>query len=199
MVPATAKNPALLMRFVDYFHNTTDGTKVLTLGVKGVGWTDPDPDGVGADGKPAAYKMIELKPDDPRYNRIGWDQLWPHYAAASEWGTVQGPANILASDGSGLNGFLYQKTQQNYAPYGNASLVVPPLWYSMDEASEMSLLTTNINTYVEESIAKFVVGDIDPNRAADWNNFQTQLRNLGIERYLAIIQKTYDGSAFAKK
>jgi putative aldouronate transport system substrate-binding protein len=62
----------------------------------------------------------------------------------------------------------------------------------------MALLTTNINTYVEESIAKFIVGDLDPNRDADWNNFQSQLKNLGIDRYLQIIQNTYNTSAFAK-
>jgi hypothetical protein len=51
---------------------------------------------------------------------------------------------------------------------------------------------------VEESIAKFIVGDLDPNKDADWNNFQTQLKNLNIDKYLQIIQKTYDASAFAK-
>jgi hypothetical protein len=43
-----------------------------------------------------------------------------------------------------------------------------------------------------------IVGDLDPNRDADWNNFQSQLRNLGIDRYLRIIQTAYDASAFAK-
>ena len=76
--------------------------------------------------------------------------------------------------------------------------MVPPLWYSPEDASEMALLTTNINTYVEESIARFIVGELDPNRDADWNNFQTQLRNLNIERYLQIIQRTYSASAFAR-
>jgi hypothetical protein len=43
-----------------------------------------------------------------------------------------------------------------------------------------------------------VVDDLDPARDADWNGFQTQLKNLGIDKYLQIIQKMYDASAFAK-
>jgi putative aldouronate transport system substrate-binding protein len=201
MIPATSKNPALIMRFLDFFHDVKEGAgKNAEMGIKGVGWTDADPNGVGLDGKAATFKQIRREPGDPLYRKpVAWGQLWPNFRDASRWSGQQNPANIYEPDGSGVEGMLFQKTLQNYVPYGNIALVVPPLWYSIEDASEMSLLTTNINTYVEESIARFVVGDIDPNRAADWNNFQTQLKNLGIDRYLQIIQKTYDGSAFAQK
>jgi hypothetical protein len=49
-------------------------------------------------------------------------------------------------------------------------------------------MAANINTYVEESIAKFVVGDINIDR--DWTTFQNNLRNMGLDRYLQIIQNT---------
>jgi putative aldouronate transport system substrate-binding protein len=105
----------------------------------------------------------------------------------------------LSPDGSGGEAFITQETIRSYQPYGNASLVVPPLWYSAEDASRIPLLTTNINTYVEESIAKFVVGDLDPNRQSDWDSFQAQLRSLDIANYLQIIQKNYDSSPFAKR
>jgi putative aldouronate transport system substrate-binding protein len=199
MLPATAKNPALVMRFLDYFHNTVDGHLSADWGLKGIGWDDPDPGAVGADGKPAGIKVIERQPGDPLYGKgVAWGQQWPTFRESSYWDIRQSDVDHLAPDGTGYLGFLNDKTAKNYRPYGNDSLVVPPLWYDLAEASEMALLSTNINSYVEESIAKFVVGDIDPNRAADWNNFQTQLRNLGVERYLQIIQSTYDKSAFKK-
>jgi hypothetical protein len=55
----------------------------------------------------------------------------------------------------------------------------------------------SFHTYVEESIAKFVVGDLNIDR--DWTAFQNNLKNLGLDRYLQIIQTSYDNSAFAKK
>jgi len=46
-------------------------------------------------------------------------------------------------------------------------------------------------------MAKFIVGDL--NVETDWNRYLTELKNLGVDRYLQIMQKTYDNSAFAKK
>jgi putative aldouronate transport system substrate-binding protein len=197
MVPSTCKNPALIARWLDYYH-TWEGALTVNFGGKGIGWDDPDAGTIGAGGVPATFKSYNLKSTDPWYTNRNWGTM-PNFRRANFWGGWQASSDPLAPDGSGVEAYLYQITEKNYQPYGKVDLTVPPLWYSMEDASEMSLLTTNINTYVEESIAKFVVGDIDPNRAADWNNFQTQLRNLGIERYLQIIQKTYDASAFVKK
>jgi putative aldouronate transport system substrate-binding protein len=71
------------------------------------------------------------------------------------------------------------------------------MYYSADDILQMTTMATNINTYVEESIAKFVVGDLNIDR--DWAAFQNNLKNLGLDRYLQIIQNTYDNSAFAKR
>ena len=62
--------------------------------------------------------------------------------------------------------------------------------------SEMAQLMTNINTYVEESIAKFIIGDLKID--SDWDKYLTELNKLGLPRYLEIIQTTYDNSPFKK-
>jgi putative aldouronate transport system substrate-binding protein len=197
MVPSTSRNPALIVRWLDYFQSW-EGTLSSQFGLKGTGWDDADPNGIGAGGVPATFKNYTFKEGDPWYNKNGWGLNLPSFRRANFWAGWQQSSDPLAPDGTGVEAYLYQITERNYQPYGNASYAIPPLWYSPENSSEMALLTTNINTYVEESIAKFVVGDLDPNRDADWNNFQTQLRNLNIDRYLQIIQSTYDASAFAK-
>jgi putative aldouronate transport system substrate-binding protein len=197
MVPATSKNPALIVRWLDYFHSW-EGTLSTQFGLKGTGWDDADPDGIRAAGVKAAFNAYSINEGDPWYIKSGWPLNLPSFRRANFWATWQQNAEPLAPDGSGVEAYLYQITEKNYQPYGNASYAIPPLWYSPENASEIPLLTTNINTYVEESIAKFVVGDLDPNKDTDWNNFQSQLKNLGIDRYLQIIQSTYDNSAFAK-
>jgi putative aldouronate transport system substrate-binding protein len=183
---------------LDYFH-TFEGSLVANFGGKGIGWDDPDPNSRGIAGGAATYKTLPLVQGDQWYQRNAWGGQLPNFRRANYWAEQQVSVEPLDPSGRGAPQYLYQITVRNYQPYGNADLAIPPLWYSVEDTSQMALLTTNINTYVEESIAKFVIGDLDPNRDADWNNFQTQLRNLGIERYLQIIQRTYDASAFARR
>jgi putative aldouronate transport system substrate-binding protein len=207
LIPATSRNPALLLRWFDYFH-TDEGARTSEFGLKGVTWDDPDPGSLGADGTAAAFKTLSTvwavdDPENPRNRWPGgtsWGQMPPLYRPAAHWGKWQGYDWTQFTDGKGVEAFLYQKTAENYQPYGMPEQnILPPLWYSADEISEISMLRTNINTFVDENIAKFTIGSSNINSDADWNTFQAQLRNIGIDRYLQIIQKTYDSSAFAKK
>jgi putative aldouronate transport system substrate-binding protein len=196
-IPATSKNPALIIRWLDWLVSN-EGTMMLFLGEKEQGWTDADPGSTGPDGRPAVYQTIPMSPDSPYYGNFTWDQYVPYYRSAEFRLTQQTPEDMRSPDGLGAERLLYMKTLENYAPYGMAlENLIPPLYYQEEEISDVATLTTNINTYVQESLAKFVVGDM--NIETDWGRFQNELNNLGIDRYLQIIQKTYDNSAFAKK
>jgi putative aldouronate transport system substrate-binding protein len=209
LIPSTTKNAALIIRWFDYFQ-TDEGARTSEFGPKGITWGDPDPGAVGADGTPAAFKSIDYSrvwavddPESPANKWPGgtsWGQMPPLYRPAAHWGKWQAYDWTQYTDGKGVEAFLYQKTAQNYQPYGMpVENIVPPLWYSAEDTSELAMLRTNINTFVDENIAKFVIGSNNINSDADWNNFQAQLKSIGIDRYLQIIQRTYDSSAFAKK
>jgi putative aldouronate transport system substrate-binding protein len=207
LIPSTTKNAALIMRWLDYFQ-TLEGALITESGPKGLFWDDADPGTIGADGTPAAFKNISRTwaandPENPANKWPGgtqWGQLVPMYRPAIRWGKIQADDYTKFPDGRYFEAYLYQQTAQNYQPYGMpAENIVPPLWYSDADLSEMAMLRTNINTFVDESIARFTVGSSNINSDADWNSFQNQLKTLGIDRYLQIIQKTYDSSAFAKK
>ncbi|GHV06625.1 hypothetical protein FACS189485_15460 [Spirochaetia bacterium] len=196
-LPSSSKNPALVTRWLDWLVSD-EGTMTLIFGEKGTSWTDADPGTTGPDGRPAVYKTLTMLPTHPLYNNFNWDQLFPNFRTENFRLTQQTPENMRDPTGEGAERFLYIKTKENYAPYGEPlDMLFPPLYYATEDVSEIATLTTNINTYVEESIAKFIVGDLNIN--TDWNAFQTNLKNLGIDRYIEINQKTYDGSAFAKK
>jgi putative aldouronate transport system substrate-binding protein len=195
-IPVTCKNPALIVRWLDWLVST-EGTMMLMLGEKGQGWTDADPGTTGPDGRSAVYKTIPIPPDSPYYGNFIWDQTFPYYRSAEFRLTQQTPEDMRSPDGLGAERLLYMKTLENYAPYAIAlENLIPPLYYAEEEISDAATLTTNINTYVQESLAKFIVGDL--NVETDWARFQNELKNLGVDRYLQIIQKTYDASAFAK-
>ena len=196
IVPETCKNPALIVRWLDYYH-TFDGAMSAIQGGKGIGWDDPDPGAIGTGGGKAVWKQLTISQGDRWYDKNTYNQLPPTFRQAVFW---EGQQSVPADtpDGSGIEAYLFQISKKNYQPYGDISLVVPPLWYAQEDISEMSQLTTSIKTCVEENIAKFIIGDLDPNKDADWNAFQTQLRNLNIVKYLQIVQKAYDASAFSK-
>jgi putative aldouronate transport system substrate-binding protein len=196
MIPATSKNPALVVRFLDWFY-TVEGNTLMRSGPKGIAWTDADPGATGPDGSPALRKPIIMNPGDANYGNTGWVARFPNFTDSAYRNMDQTAADMYAPDGSGGERFLEVKSRENYAPYGlDISKLVPPMFYTASNALEMSTLQTNINTYVEESIAKFVVGDL--NVETDWARFQNELRNLGIDRYLQIIQSTYDKSALKR-
>jgi putative aldouronate transport system substrate-binding protein len=196
-VPVTSKNPALVVRWLDWF-GSEEGTRMAIFGEKGRGWTDADAGSLGLDGRPATWKEIVVSQSDPYFRNASWGQTYPTIRNEQFRLSQQAVADPRAPDGSGVERFLYDFSKRNYAPYGLAvEKQLPPLYYSNEDAEEMALLQTNVNTYVDESIAKFVIGELNIDR--DWNTFQTNLKNLGIDRYLSILQKTFDASAFAKK
>lgn len=196
-IPASSRNPALIVRWLDWFLSD-EGTMTLIMGERGTTWEDADPGATGPDGRRATYKTIVMQPTHPLYNNFIWDQLFPNFRTENYRLTQQTPADMRAIDGQGAERLLYMKTKENYAPYGqDIKDILPPLYYSAADVSEIAVLMTNINTYVDESMAKFIVGDMNIN--TEWNAFQTTLKNLGIDRYLQIVQTTYDNSTFAKK
>jgi putative aldouronate transport system substrate-binding protein len=200
ILPVTCKNPALVMRWLDWF-GSEEGTLKVWFGM---GLLPPDPGAIGINGKPALFKsygegdtVLGPKPGEKYYNNTRWGEQFPQFRDFDLYESWQKAADMLAPDGSGQERFLTVKSRENYSPYGQkVENLIPHMFYETADVSEMTLMTTNINTYVEESFAKFVVGDLDIN--TQWAAFQNELKNLGVDRYLQIIQKTYDNSAFVK-
>jgi putative aldouronate transport system substrate-binding protein len=196
-IPATSRNPALVMRYVDFFY-TEESVIPRNYGAYGISYTDADPGATGESGLPATLKRLEMKEGDPFYNNMTWGNGFPGYANEKTRNLRQEAPDMYAPDGTGTERMLYTMTYKNYVPYAQPlDSIIPPLWYSIEDASNIAMLTTNINTYVEECIAKFITGQM--NLDADWDRFQAQLRSLGVDQYVKIIQDAYDKSPLAKK
>ena len=194
LIPSTCKDPALVMRWLDWFMSD-EGTLMLTYGEKGIGWEDPDPGATGQDGSPAKIKVVPILANDPNFGKINWGPRFPCFRSFEFRNSVQSADDPLAPDGSGRDRYGELNVQQMYVPYAQKiENLVPPLYFSPQHSLEIAALRTNINTYVGESIAKFIVGDLNLNK--DWETYLTNLKNLGLERYLQIIQTTYNASPF---
>ena len=66
---------------------------------------------------------------------------------------------------------------------------LPPITYSSDESDEISSIESEIQTYVEENVVKFITGDKD---MSEYDGFIEDMKSLGVERYIEITQSAYD-------
>jgi putative aldouronate transport system substrate-binding protein len=84
---------------------------------------------------------------------------------------------------------LYKAAMDLYKPYAVNKAVPSTLMFESDKVSEVSQLKETINTYVEESISKFVTGtwDID----ADWDSYINELNTIGLEHFVELYQEAY--------
>ena len=55
------------------------------------------------------------------------------------------------------------------------------------------MLQTNLKNYIDRSALQFVTGDLDLNK--DWDNYVKGVKALKLDRYLQILQQSYDSSS----
>jgi putative aldouronate transport system substrate-binding protein len=104
--------------------------------------------------------------------------------------------------GGGYAGFVKQEyfqgiesTQQAkdgaavLAPHG-VQEIWPFFTFAADEADELTSISGDMNKLIEESQAKFITGDMDPE--ADWDKYTQQFESVGLERYMEIQQAAFE-------
>ena len=66
---------------------------------------------------------------------------------------------------------------------------VPTLTFTTEESDEISLIMTDISTYVSENRINFIYG----NRSLEeFEAFRSAIKDMGIDRVLEIYQAAYD-------
>lgn len=195
-IPTTCSDPELAIRFLDYFYSD-EGSLMMYLGQEGVTWEKPAEGELGIDGRPALYKTIAMSETDPMYNKIIWGNLEPGYVNASLRLSVAAPADEFAANGTGAEAHYYNVTKDKYNPYAmEIEEVLPPLYYTEEQVSDIAQYKTQINACVDEIMIRFIIGDLDVNNQKAWDDFQAELKALGLDDYLAIVQAAYDVSAY---
>jgi len=151
-------------------------------GQEDVGWARAQAGEVGFTGKPAIYKWL-----------FNWGEnqnthLYENFLInmKAEWKEL-----IAIEMGSGYNQekILYDSTVKNYIPY-EVDKTLPSLSLPEEDAIEIAELETNLTTYYQEMMAKFIRGEADLDR--DWDVYLKELDNIGLKRYLEILQEAYD-------
>jgi putative aldouronate transport system substrate-binding protein len=67
--------------------------------------------------------------------------------------------------------------------------ILPNLKYTEEEYNSISEILTNVNEYVKQSVAEFIIG---ARSLDDWNGYLAELNKLGLQQWIATAQKAYD-------
>jgi putative aldouronate transport system substrate-binding protein len=119
--------------------------------------------------------------------------MFPNYRPkefALAWGFPQDPSDPDVKPSSGRMILFYKGSQPMEAVAPPIENILPDMYYSEADIEELALLKTTIMDYINEFIARAITGKVDID--AEWDNYLNELQNLGLERYLEIIQNTYD-------
>jgi putative aldouronate transport system substrate-binding protein len=183
IITTVCKNPEVAFRFADFMYSR-DVSMRNRLGEPGVDYAIPTNGEMGVDGDPATYSPILPW---GKVNSSRWEEIGPTYNDFDNNG-------VKSDDPYELQQYLWNATAQYYAPYK------PPadmnlngkIFYTPDDARRLSEINTDLRTYVQNCIAEFTTGVKDPNDDNQWNAYLKELKALGYEEYISIVQARID-------
>ena len=189
IISTDAENPEILARWIDWFY-TEEGLLAQKYGVENQEWFHPDPasgamgHGEGLEPGPSRFDWMPGKSWSETVQNVTLNQQGPIYETRAFRG-----AWTADPVGSPLEPNLIKHTK----PYEGTEL---PEFYTgliantVAEVEELAPLREQLNRYVNEMNAAFISGQADIEDG--WENYQQELRNMGVERYVEIHQAAYE-------
>jgi putative aldouronate transport system substrate-binding protein len=186
LITKSSKHPEAAFRLADFLYNE-ETTLRSVIGRPEIEWVKAKDGEIGINGKPAVWKQIA---DWGQVQNFNWGQTGPSLRTNDlRLGEVANPDKPLEI-------IMYDEAKKKYEPYKQKfENVLPPLYFTNDQAIEIADLSKTINDYINEMIARFVTGDANLDK--DWDSYLANLKNMKLDQYLKIYQDVY-GSKYKK-
>jgi len=196
--------PEVAVRLGDFLYDT-EATIRAYIGPEGVSWEWSEEGTKGIHGEQALYR--ELVAYGTQEMNVSWDQMnhsfrSSHFRLSNEAAGADEVMEYLntrnpdiaqkMNDYPAYNEIMkYYEMKINYEPYAyDEKHILPPLIYEDKKYEEMADLKAVIEPYVDEMFARFITGDADID--ADWNKYIEELKQMGLDRMLEIMQEAYE-------
>lgn len=179
-ITSKCKTPALAAMWADS-QLEVEAMLWQYIGEKDSAWEYAKKGAIGIGGKQAIYNYKALWPRKPgeAWSQAGLSYRSVDYRLSEE----VDPKNVTFEKP------LYEETHAAYYPYRQPiAQQVPPLKLTNDQASQISDIQVTIQTYITESIAKFVRGEMDPNNDSTWSGYLKTLDQMNLSTYLSVQQ-----------
>ena len=170
---STNENIVETVKWLDW-HYSEEGTALYNWGIEGQSYEV-------VDGKNQFTDLITNNPDG-----LSKDEADARYAGGvlTQMPLVEDPEVFLA-----LKSLPQQKAASQLWCQADTSWLLSPLYFDSETTTENANIMSEIKTYVAEQFNKYVMG-IESMDTFD--QFQQQLKNMGIETVLANYQASYD-------
>ena len=191
VITSDCDNVDAAVRLMDAFYDR-DISVIACLGEPEVDWTTNVPDGyvlAYAEGELTEPGYVILNNIWGSTNNKHWTKYGPTYLSLYDplgpngKGVDANDINTTADRMIGLNAEvcagLYPKGQ------------IVKLEHNAEDKTEYTDLHTAISTYVDESIVRFVTGDMP---LSDWDSYIQELDKMGNDRYVELVQKAFNNS-----
>ena len=178
------KYPEAAIKIADMF-SSYEWTLKGQIGIQGVEWDYADAGTFGMDGvTPAQYKYLDY--ETPAQVKDAW--WWTYRGMEPDWKLlIQTEGDIL--DPANYESRLYVDTMK-LKPYAADVDPIPPLTYEGEDSATFTQISTAINDYAKIALVEFITGKRNIDK--DWDSYLGDLKTLGYDKMIALIQKTYD-------
>ena len=166
------KYPEAALRFQDYFYSD-EGSYLMRYGIEGKTWTRDE------NGLPAYVDGILNNPDGAG-TAIAKFTIWPG-GGAPQYMTERNCIAVVSQ--------ATAAAQEALTPYMDYT-VYPGLLFDQDTSERLVILQTDLDNYIKQTCAKFIVGDLSVE--TDWETYVDALNKIGIAEYESIYQAAYD-------
>jgi putative aldouronate transport system substrate-binding protein len=188
-ITSVCENPQAAIRWADCqikdivpdLQNDDFDWYTLWYGTEGVSWERAEKGEIGLSGEPAKYRWLFS------WNEQTNDHLFEGFLLNENVGLKGMMARV--KEGYDQEATLYEETIKNYNPYA-VDKTIPSMSLKPDENERIAQLSTELSTYYQEMMAKFIRGEADLDN--DWDDYLGELEAIGLEEYLKIYQEAYD-------
>jgi putative aldouronate transport system substrate-binding protein len=169
-ISATSNKVELAARFLAYGYSA-EGHNAYNLGQQGVAWN-----------------MVNGNPTWTPALMAGGANNWPLAQALSS--VARGPmAGPFVQDKGYIEQYYAEPEQgqalTNYILAGATSYLMPAVTPTQAESQEYATIMQEINTYIDEQTARWLLGT-DPVNDTTWNNYINTINRMNIARAIAI-------------
>lgn len=176
LIPATCKNPELVLRWLDYFWSD-EGTLFYHMGIEGETFV-ANSDG-SFDYDPRLYEQMKTE-------NKSFDEVIAQYSPYPGGGnpTVEIAPYFMGGEMADVPA----QAARSLFEYA-ADEFWPSFTFTAEENEELNLVRTDIAKYIDSMLREFVSGSRD---LSDWDSYLAQLDSMNASRMLEIYQAAID-------
>lgn len=173
-ISTSCKNIELAMKWINFYY-TEPGIELCNWGVEGLNFEY-------VDGKP---QYLPVMWDYKGYSAEGLNYYFKgHNWATYAYSDTACHANLLKSPEAAAI-----REQYGDDPLLDSAFYLPSISLTEEETDTKSTIMTDIDTYVDEMVLKFIIGT-EP--LSNWDAYVSTIMGMGLEEVIAVEQAAYD-------